>query len=91
MRAFIVAFTWVAAAAASAATTTQAVRVPLKGLVCSFCARGLSEVLKKQKAVDHFEIHLAKGEVLLWGRDGQTPAPTEIQAWVEKAGLKVAN
>lgn len=72
------------------ADAPKPITVKVKGMVCAFCARGLKEVLAKQKEVDHFAMNIANGEVLIWPKtDAKSLRPDQIQYWVEKAGLEV--
>lgn len=64
----------------------EPVHVPVKGMVCAFCARGLGEVLRKERKVERYAIDLEKGELTIWGK--QALAPDEIRDWVRQAGLE---
>ena len=68
----------------------RAIRVSVKGLVCSFCARGINDLLAKQPNVARFEIHVSTGELLIWSKSFLSrPTEDQIRNWVEKGGLQV--
>ena len=64
--------------------------IKVKGLVCSFCARGVDEVFRKENKVERFEVRVPEGEVVFWSKKNLPPATdTEIKTWIERAGLEV--
>ncbi|MGE0614223.1 MAG: hypothetical protein AB7P04_01165 [Bacteriovoracia bacterium] len=78
------------AVAPAAESAPGSLTVELDGLVCSFCAQGLSKILKKQAELAKFDIQLSAGKLVLWPKNpAKPPESAAIHQWVEKAGLKV--
>lgn len=78
------------AAPPASANEAKGYRVALRGLVCTFCARGLQEVLGKQASVERFEIRVPRGDVLLWLKE-MPERETQIARWIQASGLAVGD
>ena len=68
---------------------TRAVKVYVKGLVCAFCAQGLSKAFEARKGVLKVHVELDEGVVLLQLQE-ETPLPAdEVKGIVRDAGFDV--
>lgn len=71
---------------------SQNITVHVKGMVCDFCARGLTKSFSafKEKAVlEDFKVDLSKHTVHLTVKDGATLSDDEITKVVEGSSLAI--
>jgi mercuric ion binding protein len=65
------------------------VRVSVKGMVCGFCAQGVSEKFKGVPGVEKADVSLEKKLVTLHVKDGQKLTDDKIKEVIEDAGYTV--
>lgn len=71
----------------SLASETQTVGV--KGMVCSFCAQGITKKFKEQPEVASVEVSLEKKYVKLTYKDGQKLSDEKISNLLKESGYEV--
>lgn len=64
------------------------VHVNIKGMVCGFCAQGLTKTFKKQPAVEKVHVSLEDKSMHLSLKKDQTFDSDEIVKLIEDAGYK---
>ncbi len=79
--------------AAPEATATQAtmLTVHVKGMVCDFCARAVTKVFSRNKAVDGVHVDLDSGEIHVGLKPGMMLADDEVEAMVKKSGYAMVS
>ena len=82
-------FTALVSAPAYAAQTT--IQVSLDGLVCAFCAQGVTKKMKAQAATDKVFVSLDKKIALVALKAGQDIADAKIKAEMTDAGYVVTS
>ena len=68
---------------------TYHVQVFVKGMVCSFCARGLEKKMKEQKSLASIKIIMKEKLVELTFKPNSTLSDKTLRKIVEDAGLRV--
>jgi periplasmic mercuric ion binding protein len=84
MRALILAFLLLSAAAQATELT-----VHVKGMVCSFCAQGLSKKFKAEKAVETFKVDLDAKLVSVKLKEKETMTDDYVTTLITDAGFNV--
>ena len=69
----------------------RTVTVKVNGMVCDFCARSLTKVLKKKDAVEDVAISLKDKTVTIVLKDGAAMSDDEIGEAVNSAGYNLAS
>lgn len=67
----------------------EKVKVEVEGMVCSFCAHGISAKLRDHDAVEKFTVSLTHSTVTIEIKDGHTLDDKEITKIIEDSGFKV--
>lgn len=73
------------------AVAGRTVTVKVNGMVCDFCARSLTKVLKKKDAVEDVAISLKDKTVTIVLKDGAAMSDDEIGEAVTSAGYNLAS
>lgn len=68
----------------------RTVTVKVDGMVCDFCARSLTKVLKKKDAVEDVAISLEDKTVTILLKKGSAMSDEEIEKAVQNAGYNLA-
>lgn len=77
------------AAPLSAATNrVMTVKVPVDGMVCSFCAQGIIAHFKKHAAVSNVQVDLTRKLVILEEKKGAAISDGEITDYIRKSGFE---
>ena len=71
------------------AIKTRAIKIYVKGMVCAFCAQGLTKTFQSQKGVLSVDARLEDGAVVLQVREDAPLANTMIEELVKDAGFDV--
>jgi mercuric ion binding protein len=66
------------------------VDVTVNGMVCSFCAQGITKKFKAKKEVDAVKVVLQDQKVYLTLKDGADLSDSDITQTLKKAGYSVA-
>lgn len=74
---------------AAAAHAVETVNVKVKGLVCSFCAQGLSKAFKMEPGVDDVKVSLKDKLLSLKLKPGATQDDKAITKFVTDSGYNV--
>lgn len=64
--------------------------VGVKGMVCSFCAQGITKKFKEQPEVSAVEVSLEKKFVKLTYNDGKKLSHEKIETLLKEAGYEVS-
>lgn len=64
--------------------------VGVKGMVCSFCAQGITKKFKDQPEIADIQVSLEKKFMKLTYKDGQTLTPEKITRLMKEAGYEVS-
>ena len=70
---------------------TQVIVADVAGMVCDFCARGLEKTFGKQEAVDHIDISLNDGTVVVFLKASGTMTNEVATKLIEDNGISVEN
>ena len=65
--------------------------VGVKGMVCSFCAQGITKKFKEQPEVQSVDVSLEKKYVKLTYKDGQKLSDEKISSLLKESGYDVVN
>lgn len=65
--------------------------VGVKGMVCSFCAQGITKNFKEQPEVAGVEVSLEKKYVKLTYKDGQKMSDEKIETLLKESGYDVVH
>ncbi len=65
------------------------VKVSVKGMVCGFCAQGITKKLKAEPAVDKVDVSLEKKLVTISLNDGQDLTNSRIESLLKDSGYNV--
>lgn len=76
--------------AATSAFAGEVETVGVKGMVCSFCAQGITKKFKEQPEVANVEVSLENKFVKLTYKDGQKLSHDKIQTLLKEAGYEVS-
>ena len=68
---------------------TQSVHITVRGMVCAFCAQGITKKFSSQVAVDQVKVSLEKKSVDLSLKSGQTITDQAIQKILTESGYTV--
>ena len=63
--------------------------ISVKGMVCAFCAQGITKKFKAEPSVTKVEVSLEKKLVILTQVPGQTLSDTRIEAILQDSGYTV--
>lgn len=63
----------------------------VNGLVCDFCAQSVRKLIGREEAVQDVQVDLAKGEVEILMRTGQTLDDATIEKLVRKSGYSLTS
>lgn len=74
----------------SFATAGEVETVSVKGMVCSFCAQGITKKFKEQPEVAEVQVSLENKFVKLTYKDGQKLSHEKIQTLLKDAGYEVS-
>ncbi len=69
--------------------SAEKVKVEVQGMVCSFCAHGISAKLREHDAVEKFTVSLTRSTVTIEIKEGHSLEDKEITAIIEDSGFKV--
>ena len=75
--------------ASSALASDREIQVTVKGMVCAFCAQGITKKFSADPAVSHVDVSLEKHRVTLALKDNQTIADEKITGVLKDAGYTV--
>lgn len=75
---------------ATSAFAGEVETVGVKGMVCSFCAQGITKKFKEQPEVADVEVSLEKKFVKLTYKDGQKMAQDKIANLLKEAGYEAS-
>lgn len=78
----------VSAATTPVSTTSNEMKVGVKGMVCAFCAQGIEKKFMSQKEVSKVEVSLEKKYVKLTFKDGQSLSKDKISELLKDAGYE---
>lgn len=87
MKAMILACSLLISSMAFAAETET---VGVKGMVCSFCAQGITKKFKEQPEVNNVEVSLEKKYVKLTYNEGKKLSHEKIETLLKDAGYEVS-
>lgn len=87
MKAMILACSFLISSMAFAAETET---VGVKGMVCSFCAQGITKKFKEQPEVNNVEVSLEKKYVKLTYNEGKKLSHEKIETLLKDAGYEVS-
>lgn len=59
------------------------------GMTCPFCSYGLEKKLTRLEAIEHIQIDLDKGRVVLTLREGESVTDEELEKAVDDAGFSL--
>ena len=65
------------------------IKVSVKGMVCGFCAQGITKKFKAEAAVEKVDVSLEKKLVTLDLKDGQDLADSKIESILKDSGYNV--
>jgi mercuric ion binding protein len=65
------------------------VTVSVKGMVCGFCAQGITKKFKSEASVESVDVSLEKKKVTLDLKEGQSLSDDAIQKILKDAGYNV--
>jgi mercuric ion binding protein len=65
--------------------------VEVKGVVCSFCAQGISETVKKRAEVETVSVDIETGDVTIVTKGGQTLDDKTVEKLIEDAGYEISS
>jgi mercuric ion binding protein len=68
---------------------TKEVKVSVKGMVCGFCAQGISKKLKAESAVASVDVSLEKKLVTVQLKDGEDIKNERIESILKDSGYNV--
>lgn len=68
---------------------TKDIHITVKGMVCGFCAQGVTKKFKAQPAVDKVDVSLEKKKVDVSLKPGQDMSNDKIQKILTEAGYTV--
>lgn len=88
MRFIAMFLTGVLVSSASFAAEKEVV-VTVKGMVCAFCAQGITKKFKAEPAVSTVDVSLEKKTVKLNIKDGQELPDAKIQSLLKDSGYSV--
>jgi mercuric ion binding protein len=74
-------------AAAALGAMDDGIKVFVKGLVCAYCAQGLTRTVKKHPFVDELEVDVGKGVMVVKLKPGKTLSAKDFAALVADAGF----
>ncbi|UYL08276.1 cation transporter [Bdellovibrio sp. SKB1291214] len=74
----------------SVAFAAETETVGVKGMVCSFCAQGITKKFKEQPEVSNVEVSLEKKYVKLTYNDGKKLSHEKIETLLKDAGYEVS-
>jgi mercuric ion binding protein len=69
--------------------TAKEAKVSVKGMVCGFCAQGITKKFKAESAVEKVDVSLEKKIVTLDFKDGQDLPDNQIEALLKESGYNV--
>ena len=67
----------------------QKIEVGVKGMVCDFCAQGISKQFKKMDAVEKIDVNLDKKIVVIQLKHGQKLEDEKVKTSLKDAGYDV--
>jgi len=73
----------------SFALWAEEIHVQVKGVVCSFCAQGIGETVKKRAEVERVSVDIETGAVTIVTKEGQTLDDATIEKCITDAGYEV--
>jgi len=71
--------------------SAEEIFVQAKGVVCSFCAQGITETVKKRPEVETVSVDIETGDVTIVTKKDQTLDDETIKSIIEDAGYEVAS
>lgn len=71
-----------------AETTSNEIKVGVKGMVCAFCAQGIEKSFMAQKEVAAIEVSLANKFVKIKFKDGQKLSNEKIAELLKESGYE---
>jgi len=80
---------FVALAGVSSLASAKTIEMDVNGLVCAFCAQGISKTMKGFPATDGVLVSLEHRLVAVHLKDGQDIADAELQKAITDAGYKL--
>lgn len=95
MRKILIALSFLFAISAFAAdpasnTTAKTEVVGVKGMVCAFCAQGITKKFKEQPEIADVDVSLEKKIVKLTYKDGKALTHEKIASLLKDAGYEVS-
>jgi len=67
----------------------EKISVEIKGMVCAFCAQGITSSFEKHGSISVVTVEIEKHAVILELKDGQEISDDEIKKVVKEAGYDV--
>lgn len=65
------------------------IKVSVKGMVCGFCAQGITKKLKAESSVEKIDVSLEKKLVTINLKEGQDLANERIDALLKESGYNI--
>ena len=81
--------TFLALAGVSTLASAKTIEMDVNGLVCAFCAQGISKTLKANPATEDVFVSLEHRLVAVHLKDGQDIADAELRKAITNAGYKL--
>ena len=69
--------------------SAREVNIGVKGMVCAFCAQGITKKFSAQPAIEHVDVNLGRKQVKLTLKDGQDIADDTIKQILTDAGYNI--
>ncbi len=65
------------------------IAVSVNGMVCGFCAQGITKKFRNEPAVEKVDVSLENKLVTISLKDGQTLADTRVESLLKESGYNV--
>lgn len=73
-----------------AVAAEKKIEVGVNGMVCSFCAQGITKKFSQEPAIDHVKVSLENKQVELELKDGKDISNEKITSLLQNAGYSVS-
>lgn len=81
-------FIFLIISAVSVAFASEEMKVPVKGMVCAFCAQGIEKKLKSQSEVDSVNVSLENKLVTVRFKEGQKLSKEKVSELLKESGYE---
>lgn len=68
---------------------SEEIEVSVNGMVCGFCAQGITKKFKKESVVEKVDVSLEKKLVTISLKDGKTMADSRVESLLKESGYNV--